>query len=306
MYSTMTWRTFDSLVRNYCKADANSPKPKTFRQLCNTRLLQLMGVLAGLDDPRYARAHVLRDVLSLPYFNSEHIEAIVDNVITWGFEPWVPGTMVFVNAKTDDGWVSGVFRVLTRIDPMGNDYTVEVLFGTPVINNVGETIIYPPSSALSVYDTSALRFRSMKLIEDFPVASGVTQADRVYYPYTRSESFQTLSRDASMDPEVAWYNQGGVLQFRIGVDALPIFTPQIEFDCMPSVYTEVTPDNNIELLPEHLRMLFDGVAANVLTILNKEQPVDLKARLNDDMLHYYNAKAEEVARDKDRLTRTNV
>jgi hypothetical protein len=108
--------------------------------------------------------------------------------------------------------------------------------------------------------------------------------------------FREIHKDYALDNEVSYYNRGGVVEIGSGESAAAVMVPQVEFDCTPALYTEVTGGNTIELLPEHLRMLFDGVATQVLTMTKKQQDAGLKARMRDDLVRFYNAKREEVER----------
>jgi len=294
----MTWRIFDSLVRRYCKADQSTPKPVTFREFCNTRLLQIMAVLDGIDDPRYGRSHVLLNPWSNMYLSYVGSIDPAQNRIELALQPWdwTPGALLYGINEVAGVYSSFVARVRIKA---GAVYTVEILSGA-LIDHTALTnlMIFSnlPFGAATAWDSHFLRLRAVRGFQDYPVNAGES-ARRVHHGFERFEIFRELHKDYAMDDEIGWYNRGGVYEMTPGVSALPIAVPELEFDCMPSLYTEQTLNNTIELLPEHMRMLFDGVAAQVFTVLpGKTVPEDLKARIRDDMVRFYNARSEEQGR----------
>lgn len=290
MYSTMTWRIFDSLVRQYCKTDQETPKPFTFRNFCNARLYQIMGVLDALDDPRYRRSHVLFTSGTLIYKAS--ISALTANSITHGATAWVVGSMV------QAVWnVGGVYSHMTgRVRTVaGQLYTLDVLSGAiPALGGVTACVVWNNTLFVGSWDSQLVRLRNVHGITDAPVQGSVATVRR-FYGYTRFETYRAFARDFAMETEVGYYNRGGVVEMTKGTSAPAIAVPTLEFDCMPSPYTELTAGNRIELLPEHVRMLFDGVASQVLKALERPEPDDLKARMLDDVRRLQTARADDIA-----------
>jgi len=287
MYSNITWRIFDSLVRHYSKADQNTPKPDTFRQFSNAKLLQIMLVLDGLDDPRYRRSHALHNDLGNNIYGTAVSDVnVAAGTITQGTVVWTVDTMLYGIILSGGAYTTFTARVLAAAAGV---YTLDVLSGALIDDAaITQMYVFVGDKFGASWDTGELRFRRVMGIHDF-----VSTLERPFFGYDRFEMFQLVGKDYAMDAEVAYYSRAGVFQFKTGTDAPTVNVPTVEFDCMPSIYTEQTGDNRIELLPEHLRMLFDGVAAETLTLLNKPQPEDLKARLRDDALTFFSARASE-------------
>ncbi|GEM_PF-4595169 len=293
MYSMMTWRVFESLVRQYCKADYNDPKPLTFQQICNGRLMQVMGALDGLDDQRYRRSHIL----SLPggtlYDSTIEDMTPAAKTIEQGTSAWPVDTIVTGIVRSGGNYSHFLARVVQKVNKV---HTLEILSGTLVNKaDIQDAYILSDVAFASPWDSQNLRLRMIRGVMDYVVDGGAGK-ERTWYRFTRFEVFRELEHDAGMDTEVGYYNMGGSFQFKAGITAETVAVPVLEFECAPSLYTPPTIDNRIELLPEHLRMLFDGVASMVLKVKGHPEPDDLRARLRDDQARFYNARREEVVR----------
>jgi len=115
----------------------------------------------------------------------------------------------------------------------------------------------------------------VKVFDDQETGSKERVFDRIKDP----RIFGNVHKDPFHTKRVAWHHSGDTIYFDVGATATAMGITQAEVVACPTLYTDATENNRLDIPPAENQMLTDEVVAEYLKQSEKAIPNDLGARL---------------------------
>ena len=302
MQNNLTFGALDALCMRQAGGLTSNDIDILIRQnYINVKLMKLYRALDGLNDPWYNKSSVVTvSTTDQSYLKDSGQSGTITGLTVSSSTITLAGSTTFVAGQLlnitlvlkADGTL--VNHCIARVITGGTTATATILSGS-MITYVSAThhltIIGISSYSATTIDMSGIYFKDIVRIYDDKYTATAGQKNRVFTPYKDAQFFGSLSVNPQKVYSVAWYQRGDTVELFVGSSAISLGTITMEYRGKPSLYTDATMGNYVDIPPEQNDILIDDVIASFLVDRKKSVPENIQNKINN---WYASAEADKV------------
>ncbi len=288
MKNDLTFGVLDSIcLKQAGNLSQNRIKSSVRQTYVNVKMNKIYRMLDGLNDPFYNWPYTLsiaadHELLKDTTVNGGVITAIDTTGKTIersGGGVFIAGSILHITVINEaSGAILGCWmaRIVT-----GGATATYVKIGAGTEYTLGThpcSVIVQKSLSTTTFDVSGLYFKEIVRISDWNFTITPGEKIRIYDKETDSERFYGYAHDPTMVKRVAWYHRGDTIEFFVGASAIALGAPEMEYKGKPTLYTDATIDNEVQIPVEDNSMLIDEVVASFLIETGQSIPADIAGR----------------------------
>jgi hypothetical protein len=302
MKNFLTFGKLDSMCRaqagNLTNDDIDVAKREMY---VNTKLMKIYRMLDGLNDPWYNKSAVVSVATTDQVYLKDSVQGGTITAMT------VSGSTITITGPT---LVAGSLLNMTLVavanGQVANHCIARVVTGGATATAIiisGSMITLTASYCLSVIailsysgatiDMSGIYFKDIVKLYDGNYTTTPGEKTRVFKQYKDSQLFGGLSVDPVVR-NIGWYHRGDTVELFVPSGSNALGTVTAEYRGKPTLYTEATVNNDVDIPPEDNQILIDEVVASFLIEKGKDVPADVNARLVQYQKMYESAEANKA------------
>ena len=262
----------------------NDIKPILRQTYINNALMKMYRILDSINDPWYDKSTTLTvTTTDQEFLGSADVSVINASTfaITRGTGLFATGEILSISLITKaSGAVA--YQWLALVTSGGATATWSTISGTAATYNSSTqscSVIGWKTFSGTTADVSAYYFKDFTCISDLEYTAGVHTVQRVFYRYKDIQKFSGLATDPSSANIIAWYQRGDTIVFFVGSTANALGTVTGIYRGKPTLFSDATLTNAIDIPPEDNQILIDEVTSKFLIDQGKAVPVSLQEQL---------------------------
>ena len=305
MINFETYKGMDSKCVKLAKLTHNAIDPAIRRNIFNALVYRLYDAQDSLDSPFWNRTITLTV--------ADDLEELADTVTNGGIITAINSTAKTISRSTGTFPAGAIVDVViankttgAKVAQLKGRISVAGATGTYVKIGTGTEATFASAthvcfvnvmkrlSATSATISDQYVKKVLKVFDD----QGTGNKERVFDWITDPREFGNLWDSAFRASDVCVYQEGETIQFFVGSGATALGVVQAEIVAKPTLYTEATAANKIDLPPELNQQLTDELVAEYLRQAGQPIPDDVNKRLAEYQTRY-GAKESEKQKEKE-------
>jgi hypothetical protein len=301
MKNYLTYSEIDSKCRKLAGVSENDIITPVRQAIINDLIYKIYGLLDGVNHPWWNR------IISLTVGADQ--EELKDTVTNGGTITAIDSTAKTIARSSGTfpaGAILDIVVVTKSNDLIAGQWKarVTVAGATATYEKIGTGTEVTYASATHVCFVNVMKKLSatsadlstqyvkdlIKVFDDQETGTKERVFDRIKDP----RIFGNTHKDPFHTKRIAWYHGGDTIYFDIGATATAIGIAQAEIVACPTLYTDATENNTLDIPPAENQMLTDEVVSEFLKQSGNPVPSDLAARLTLYQKRYESSVADRL------------